>query len=134
MNPTQSPAVATILLAEDEIQLLELITLILEAEGYQVLPARDGKQALQLAAAFEGVIHVLLSDVMMPEVTGPSLARQLQAVRSNVQVILISGYTPDSFELDESWVFLYKPVYARDLLRNVAAALDRRAKSRNAVA
>jgi two-component system cell cycle sensor histidine kinase/response regulator CckA len=131
---TRSATGATILLAEDERPLRELIALILEAGGYQVLPAPDGERALQIASEFEGVIDLLLSDVMMPELDGPALARQLQAARPNVRTVLMSGYAPESIKLDETWDFLAKPIVTRELLRHVDTALGIHPTSRNAVA
>ena len=119
MNPTQSPATTTILLAEDESSLRELVTLVLESQGHRVLPAQDGTHALQIAASYEGVIDLLLSDVMMPGLTGPNLARQLQIMRPGIPVILMSGCAPQSMVLDEGWVFLNKPVGTKVLLHEV---------------
>lgn len=134
MNLMQSPAATTILLAEDESSLRDLVTLILESHGHRVLPAHDGNHAVQIAASFEGVIHLLLSDVTMPGMTGPSLARQLQITRPGTPVILMSGYAPPSTALDGSWVFLNKPVGAKVLLHEVDNLLGRTAGSHNTAA
>lgn len=132
MSHMQSSNGATILLAEDERPLRDLITLILRAEGYRVLPAPDGRRALQIAGTFEGVIDLLLSDVMMPELDGLGLARKLQAARPNVRTVLMSGYAPGSIDLDEGWVFLTKPIFTRELLLHVDAALGVHQNSSNA--
>jgi two-component system, cell cycle sensor histidine kinase and response regulator CckA len=124
----------TILLAEDEHSLRDLIMLILVAEGHQVLPAPDGERALQVAAAFDGAIDLLLTDVMMPELDGPTLARKLTAVRPDVRTILMSGSAPETIEIDDSWVFLTKPILTRELLRHVDAALGLHQSPRRAIA
>jgi CheY-like chemotaxis protein len=85
----------------------------LESVGYAVLEAASGAEALQKAKEFDGTIHLLLTDVVMPEMSGPELARQIAALRPEVRVIFTSGYTNDAIArqgvLDPSVAFIQKP-------------------------
>ncbi len=82
----------TILLVEDSASLRELGRVILTREGYQVLVAEDGDAALDVAAAYAGTIHLLLTDVVMPRMRGPELAQRLIALRPGMGVVFLSGY------------------------------------------
>jgi CheY-like chemotaxis protein len=86
----------TILLAEDSDPLREIAREYLESVGYTILEAVSGKDALQRAKDFDGTIHLLLTDVVMPEMSGPELANQLTLRRPGIKVIFTSGYTPDT--------------------------------------
>jgi two-component system cell cycle sensor histidine kinase/response regulator CckA len=85
-----------ILLAEDSESLREMAQEYLESIGYTVIAASSGERALQLAKDFEGPIHLLLTDVVMPEMSGPELANQLASLRPGVKIIFTSGYTDDA--------------------------------------
>jgi two-component system, cell cycle sensor histidine kinase and response regulator CckA len=82
----------TVLLVEDEESVRQLAREVLETGGYQVLEAPDGGQALQLAEQHAGPIALLLTDVVMPGITGPDLARRLGARRPELKVLFVSGY------------------------------------------
>jgi PAS domain S-box-containing protein len=103
----------TVLLVEDEEVVRDLIRDTLTAQGYRVLTARNGKEALQMAAQAQGPIHLLLTDVVMPELGGPELAQRLVATRPDLQVMFMSGYASDAIGrrgvLDEGISFLEKP-------------------------
>jgi PAS domain S-box-containing protein len=86
----------TILLAEDEAQVRRVTALILRRLGYRVLEARDGSDALAVAEAERGQIHLLLTDVVMPEKSGPELARLLGPLRPDMKILFMSGYTDDT--------------------------------------
>jgi CheY-like chemotaxis protein len=90
MDPT-APEIQTILVCDDEQSLRRFVRTILTRHGYRVLEAKNGKQALVVAEAHDGPIHLLLSDVTMPELDGPGLAEQLRAVRPDVRVVLMSA-------------------------------------------
>jgi CheY-like chemotaxis protein len=75
------PETETILLCDDEVGIRRLVSTILGMYGYHVLEARSGKHAMLIAEAHSGPIHLLLSDVLMPDLDGPGLAEQLRAVR-----------------------------------------------------
>lgn len=84
----------TILFVEDLESLRTVIADSLEQLGYQVLTAASGEDALMLSSHYKGEIHLLLTDVIMPQMKGPELAKKLQADRPKMKVIYVSGY-PD---------------------------------------
>lgn len=118
----------TVLLAEDEPAIRRALSRVLQANGYRVLEAGDGEEALRVAGAEAGQIHVLLTDVMMPGMGGKELVRRLRADRPGTRVILMSGYTDDAelrAELgDARHVFLQKPFAARQVVTAVRELLD----------
>jgi PAS domain S-box-containing protein len=118
----------TILMVEDEGALRELIREILEHDGYKVVVARDGRDALSISAQFEGAIDLLITDVVMPEVSGRELAERLTENYAKVKVLFMSGYTDDAVVrhgvLEEGAYFLQKPFTPDALLRKVREILD----------
>ena len=111
----------TILFADDDGRLQKFVVLLLEKQGYNVITARDGKEALQRARDFEGPIHLLLSDVEMPGMTGIELAIQLNQERPDTKILLISGLDSGLLVLNNGWSFLPKPFLAemlRDRIRD----------------
>lgn len=120
-------ACETILLAEDSAALREMAREYLESIGYVVLEAASGAQALQKAREFDGTIHLLLTDVVMPEMSGPELARQMAALRPEVRVIFTSGYTNDAIArqgvLDPAVAFIQKPFRPKALARKIQEVL-----------
>jgi two-component system, cell cycle sensor histidine kinase and response regulator CckA len=119
----------TILLAEDEPTVRALAGHILGSCGYRVLEAPDGKGALAVAAAHAGPIHLLISDVVMPQLGGRELAERFAALRPDVPVLFLSGYTDDAVirhgVLEAEFAFLQKPFTPSALARKVRAVLDR---------
>jgi two-component system cell cycle sensor histidine kinase/response regulator CckA len=99
----------TVLLAEDDAVVRALVEKILTAAGYSVIASSNGAEASELAAQHPGQIDVLISDVVMPGLSGVELAKQLQAKRPHSKVLLISGYFPEGLEFVEDWRFLPKP-------------------------
>ena len=95
-EPSASKAIPrgteTVLVVEDELGVRELACAFLKAGGYSVLQAADSEEALRLAAGFSGPIHLLLTDVVMPKQSGTELAKRLQASRSDLRVIFMTGY------------------------------------------
>ncbi|MEW5851043.1 MAG: transporter substrate-binding domain-containing protein [Myxococcota bacterium] len=121
----------TILVAEDDAALRSLVVRTLTAAGYRVVPASNGEEALRRASAHEGPIHLLLTDVVMPGLDGPSLARELARVRDGVAVLFMSGYT-DNENLQRGvaegrMAFLPKPFTPEVLEGRVAQVLAGRA-------
>jgi two-component system, cell cycle sensor histidine kinase and response regulator CckA len=118
----------TILLAEDSASLREVAVQYLESLGYTVLEAPSGREALERAKDFQGPIHLLLTDVVMPEMSGPELAVQLAGLRPGIKVILTSGYTDDAISrqgaLDPAAVFIQKPYRPKALVRKIREVLD----------
>jgi two-component system, cell cycle sensor histidine kinase and response regulator CckA len=118
----------TILFVEDVEQLRQLGKTYLEGAGYRVLTASDGTSALGLAKEVRGTIELLVTDVVMPRMSGRELARQLCAERSEVSVIFVSGYADSAIVrqglLDPGFHFLHKPYSLDDLGRKIRDVLD----------
>ena len=114
----------TILVVEDDRALRELLRITLESSGYKVLAAADAAEALRLAEPPGRAIALLVSDVMMPGMTGPDLARRLRASRAGLEVLLVSGYSRDSQLLDPRVAFLQKPFRPQALTDMVRGLLD----------
>ncbi len=117
----------TILLVEDEEDVRALSEEFLRGQGYRVLPACNGEQALALAAAHDGPIHLLITDVVMPGMSGGELAERLQADRPGIKIVFVSGYT-DETVLDHHLrkpgaVFLQKPFPLQMLARKIREVL-----------
>ena len=123
-----APGTETILLVEDEANLRYLARQFLEKQGYQVLDAADGALAMQIALAHEGVIHLLLTDVIMPGMNGRELAQRVLQLRPGTKVLYMSGYTENVIghngTLDAGVRLLPKPFTLRDLKGKVREVLD----------
>jgi two-component system cell cycle sensor histidine kinase/response regulator CckA len=118
----------TILVAEDEDAVRRIASRVLTKEGYRVLEARDGEDALEVLAAHHGAVDLLLTDVVMPGLGGRDLAVRVAENGRGIRVLYMSGYTDDdilrrSFEGEEA-VLLHKPFTRDTLLHRVRAALD----------
>ncbi|WP_437835388.1 ATP-binding protein [Sorangium sp. So ce1153] len=126
----------TVLVVEDEAQVRELCVASLRSFGYSVLAARSGKEAVALAAAYPGAIHLLVSDVVLPDARGPEVAAVLARVRAALPVLYASGHTQDSLVpgdlLDGSVHFLSKPYTPTQLAQAVRDVLDAAALARRA--
>ena len=122
------PGTETILLVEDEPNLRYLARQFLEKQGYKVIDAADGAVAMQIAVAHEGVIHLLLTDVIMPGMNGRELAQRISEIRPNVKVLYMSGYTENvvghNGTLDAGVRLLQKPFSLRSLKSRVREVLD----------
>jgi two-component system cell cycle sensor histidine kinase/response regulator CckA len=108
----------TILIVEDEDGVRELAALFMKSTGCKVLTARDGKEALAMVEHSSERIHVLVTDVVMPNMRGPELAKRLKALRSDIRIVYMSGYLEyktGSGEYLEDGFFLQKP-FTRDTL------------------
>ena len=118
----------TILLAEDEEHVLKLIRRTLVQQGYTVLDAGTPHLALQISEQYPEVIHLLLTDVIMPDMSGKELAGRIQEQRPSIRVLYMSGYTADVMEhhghLPAGMHVLSKPFPATVLAQHVRAALD----------
>lgn len=117
----------TILLAEDEPAILDLLTRILESYGYTVIPAKDGIEALEKAEAHTGRIDLLLTDLIMPRMGGRDLYNTIKEKIPNIQVIFMSGYTDNvivkNFVLEDGINFLQKPFRPQALLKKIRQVL-----------
>jgi two-component system cell cycle sensor histidine kinase/response regulator CckA len=130
-----SSASETILLVEDEDSVRKLAHRVLESQGYTVLEAINGEDALRIAADYAGVIDLLLSDVVMPELGGRVLAERLTAARPDTEVLFMSGYTDDEILrrglLERGQHLLQKPFTATALSHEVRSVLDAKRRRRS---
>jgi CheY-like chemotaxis protein len=119
----------TVLVVEDEAAVRELVTRVLRAQGYLVLEAISGADAIQVAEAYApAAIDLLLTDVVMPELGGQAAAAQISARNLGMKVLFISGYTDSAIvhhgRLEEGVAFLHKPFTSAMLARKVREVLD----------
>ncbi len=127
-EPGRQPATGTILLVEDQDDVRRLARRVLEREGYTVLAAASGDEALSLARAHAGAIDLLLSDVVMPGMSGRQVAEQLALLRTGTRVLFMSGYTDNVIAergvLDPGYAFLSKPFTPDALAKKVRQVLE----------
>ena len=118
----------TILLVEDDDAVRTLTRIILQSTGYEVLEASNGADARQVAERYANVIHLLVSDVVLPDLAGPQVAKQLISLRPDLKVLYVSGYTDEAIVrhgvLESNENFLQKPFMPNDLLRKIREVLD----------
>ncbi|MDB5104531.1 MAG: domain S-box [Fibrobacteres bacterium] len=118
----------TILLVDDEDYIRELVGAILAIEGYNVIEAGSGPQALKVAEAFPGKIHLLLTDVVMSPMTGSELVKHITPTRPDMKVLYISGFPDDAivqYGIHQSQVsFLAKPFTPKALVQKIRSILD----------
>jgi PAS domain S-box-containing protein len=115
----------TILIAEDDPVVRRFVRGVLERHGYTILESSDGRSALELARQHPGPIHLLLADVVMPEMGGAELSEQFPSVRPGVRVLCMSGYTDRAFpEAELPGGYLQKPFTPEALLTKVRKVLD----------
>jgi CheY-like chemotaxis protein len=131
-GPAVVPSVGTetILLVEDNAGLRTLAMRVLKPAGYTVLEAATGEAALMVLERHEAPVHLLLSDVVMPGMSGRQLAERLAPTHPDLKVLFMSGYTSDTIVrhgvLDSQVAFLDKPFTAAALLRKVRDVLESR--------
>jgi CheY-like chemotaxis protein len=129
-TPLRLPALGgreTVLLVEDDPALLGLVGDSLRHHGYQLLTAGAGEEALRVAERHAGVIDLLLTDVVLPQLGGHALAAQLVQLRKDLRVVLMSGFPSDAFSANREFAhaaFLAKPFTIDELMRTVRSALD----------
>jgi len=118
----------TVLLVEDEEAVRQLASKVLRSQGYQVLEAKDGRQAIAAAKGYADPIHLLLTDIVMPEFSGAQLAQRIKDIRDEIKVLYMSGYTDEAIihhgVLAANIAFLQKPFTPEQLARKVREVLD----------
>ena len=129
-EPEHLEGTETVLVAEDETALRTLIRETLGGYGYTVLEAGDGKEAAEISCRYENPIHLLITDVVMPHMSGRELADRVTAARPEARVLYISGYTDDAIihhgVIGPNTAFLQKPFSPTGLARKVRVILSRR--------
>jgi CheY-like chemotaxis protein len=134
-RPAEAPARSapvgggeTILLAEDQAEVRALARKVLGRHGYTVLEARSGAEALRIVKDHRGPIHLLLTDVVMPEMGGRELVAALHRTHPHIPVLYASGYTDDAVArhgvVDPTLAFIHKPFTPKSLLAKVREVLD----------
>ncbi|RMH43261.1 MAG: response regulator [Deltaproteobacteria bacterium] len=124
MSSSSVARAATVLVVDDDQRILRLVSGVLEREGFEVLVAGDAAEALALAGAAQ--IDVVLTDVMMPKMTGADLARELWRRGARTPVIYMTGSTGvDLPTVDGAPVVVRKPFQPQDIVAAVAAAVRR---------
>jgi len=129
MTELSSELAASILVVDDEIQVLSFIMEILRMQGYGVEGTWDPDEALRLARAHPGPVDLLLTDLVMPVMTGPELAKEIRRIHPAMKVLFMSAYTVEMAEdyevkLAPGEPFLSKPFSIATLGRVVRAALN----------
>jgi CheY-like chemotaxis protein len=127
-QPRVTSGAETVLLVEDEPALRDLIKIALKGAGFTVLAAPNPADALNLSRNHTGALHLLLTDVIMPGMDGPALAKQVQKERPDIKVLFMSGYATNFIMhdgvVDPGTNFLEKPFHPRTLLNRVREVLD----------
>jgi two-component system, cell cycle sensor histidine kinase and response regulator CckA len=118
----------TILVVEDEPGVLKMTTMMLKRLGYAVLTAKTPGEAIRLSAELSGKIELLITDVVMPEMSGRDLAKSLLRLYPNLKILFMSGYTADVIShhgvLEEGLNFIRKPFFKHELAAKVRETLD----------
>lgn len=114
--PLKADSPQNVLIVEDDPQILKLVAMILSEAGFAVLLAHSAREAMRVEAEFSPSIHLLLADVMMPDMNGPDLAELLKRRRPEMRVMLMSGFADGAMlVLNHGWHFIEKP-FLPDLL------------------
>ena len=118
----------TILIVEDDDALRNLVREILMRQGYRILEAENGIEALRVSDEHEGQIHLMITDVVMPKMGGRELEERLRPLRPEMKVVYMSGYTDNAIVhhgvLRPGIEFLQKPLRSESLKRKVREVLD----------
>jgi PAS domain S-box-containing protein len=128
ISPPIHPGDETVLLVEDEPEVRSLVQRILKTQGYTVVTAANPDEALAVAREFKGPIQLMVTDVVMPGMSGLQLAERLNPTRPDMKVLFVSGYTNDAIGhqgvLDPGTAFLQKPFTPNALARKVREVLE----------
>jgi len=127
-RPLRTKVKLTVLLVEDEAPVRAVARRIVEGAGYDVLEASNGIEALEVSERYEGPIHLLLTDVVMPRMGGRELAAELRRVRAETRVLFMSGYTDDAAfhggALEADTAFIAKPFTRAALTAKLLEVLE----------
>jgi two-component system, cell cycle sensor histidine kinase and response regulator CckA len=138
VDPVRLGRQETILLVEDEQALREVTRRILASEGYEVITAANGPEAIEATRGHPGPIHMLLSDVVMPQMPGPQLAQEILRERPSTRVLFMSGFAEPILDagghLDAGMALIEKPFSGPALLTKIAQILDRDGTERDGAA
>jgi two-component system, cell cycle sensor histidine kinase and response regulator CckA len=126
--PHETSGTETLLVVENESAIRNLLQVALSRSGYTVLAAESGREALELVRTHTGAIHLLITDVMMPDMDGPELVRQLSTIRPDTRALFMSGYMNDTLGdcmiLSTNANFIQKPFSPRTIAQKVREILD----------
>jgi two-component system cell cycle sensor histidine kinase/response regulator CckA len=128
LKATDLTGTGRVLLVEDEVDVRSFAVRALKRQGYQVLEAADGVEALEVMAANEGLVDIVVSDVVMPEMDGPALFKELRKRNPSMKVIFVSGYPNEAFRESmgsDDFAFLPKPFSLPQLAAKVKEELAR---------
>jgi two-component system cell cycle sensor histidine kinase/response regulator CckA len=113
----------TILLVEDDAEMRTMLEILFEGQGYHLLLAEDGRAGWKLAQAHPGPIDLVLSDIVMPHMTGIEMAQRISAARPESKVLLVSAYHQGKLPLNQNWAFLPKPYETKALIVKIEEML-----------
>ena len=118
----------TVMVVEDELALREVTKRMLTRHGYNVITASNGLEALKIASEHEGEIHLLLTDVVMPQMLGKEVAEKMAAIKPGIEVLFMSGYArpvlASQGRLDPNVTLIEKPFSGADLLEKAGQVLN----------
>jgi CheY-like chemotaxis protein len=130
LNTDSASGTETVLVVEDEEGVRSLVRLALVSGGYTVLETPDAESALAICARHDGPIHLLLTDVVMPQMSGPEVASQVAALRPGIRVLYMSGYTDDAVVhhgvLTQDMPFIQKPFSPVSLRKKIREVLGKK--------
>lgn len=117
----------TVLVVEDAEAIRKMVCSMLSQTGYRTLEAEDGAEALRIVQENSDRIHLVLTDMIMPKMTGPELARNLATIRPELRILFMSGYSDDPVvrHVERTSLFLPKPFTASALNEKIRQALER---------
>jgi two-component system cell cycle sensor histidine kinase/response regulator CckA len=126
--PPENSGTETLLIVENEAAIRNLLQVAMQRNGYTVLAAESGREALEFARNHTGAIHLLITDVVMPGMDGPELVRHLSTIRPETRTLFMSGYMDDTLGdrgiLSTNANFIQKPFSPSTIAQKVREILD----------
>jgi CheY-like chemotaxis protein len=127
-SPPESLGTETLLVVENEAAIRNLLQIALRRNGYTVLAAESGREALEVVRGHSGSIDLLITDIMMPDMDGPELAKQLSMIRPETRTLFMSGYMDETLGeqgiLPANVNFIQKPFSPKIIAQKVRDILD----------